>query len=268
MNEQEKINKMINAFKTKTIDSALESFSTEQNDEITNKVREYLDSLSEEELLNIKHYLESLLNYCYEGKLLDEEVNEEDKNKIEKLNENELFLLKESIIYFYGRLKLPIDISILKKIYDIDDNKYIKLNTTFSSLQTFNEDLELDFVNKVLSDEEYDKLVRSWTMAYFKLTPNPYDYKDNEKDDWTPAKKPRINRLKINDNTNPKYKKAMSFRLLDLVVLYLFIRNRKENNLTDEEKQIIRDTNIEYEAYSENKKKKLLELRDLILNYK
>ena len=60
----------------------------------------------------------------------------------------------------------------------------------------------------------------------------------------------------------------MSFRLLDLVVLYLFIRNRKENNLTDEEKQIIRDTNIEYEAYSENKKKKLLELRDLILNYK
>ena len=54
MNEQEKINKMINAFKTKTIDSALESFSTEQNDEITNKVREYLDSLSEEELLNIK----------------------------------------------------------------------------------------------------------------------------------------------------------------------------------------------------------------------
>ena len=105
-------------------------------------------------------------------------------------------------------------------------------------------------------------------MAYFKLTPNPYDYKDNEKDDWTPAKKPRINRLKINDNTNPKYKKAMSFRLLDLVVLYLFIRNRKENNLTDEEKQIIRDTNIEYEAYSENKKKKLLELRDLILNYK
>ena len=140
MNEQEKINKMINAFKTKTIDSALESFSTEQNDEITNKVREYLDSLSEEELLNIKHYLESLLNYCYEGKLLGEEVNEEDKNKIEKLNENELFLLKESIIYFYGRLKLPIDISILKKIYDIDDNKYIKLNTTFSSLQTFNED--------------------------------------------------------------------------------------------------------------------------------
>ena len=34
MNEQEKINKMINAFKTKTIDSALESFTTEQNDEI------------------------------------------------------------------------------------------------------------------------------------------------------------------------------------------------------------------------------------------
>ncbi len=263
----ENIDKMINAFKNKTIDSAIEGFIIEQNDEITNKVREYLDSLSNEELLSIEEYLKTLLNYCYNGKLFEEELNEEDLNKINKLNEKDLFLLKESIIYFYGRLRIDSDISILKKAYDIDDNKFIKLNTTFASLQSFNEDLELDFVDKVLKDKDYDKMIRSWTIAYFKLAPNPYNYVDNENDDWTPAKMPRINRLKINDQSNPKYKKAMSFRLLDLVVLYLFINNRKENNLTDEEKQIIRDTSIDYEKYSDNKKKKLEELKELILNY-
>lgn len=265
MNED--INKMINAFKNKTIDSAIEGFIIEQNDEITNKVREYLDSLSDEELLSIEEYLKTLLNYCYKGKLFEEELNEEDLNKIEELNDNDLFLLKESIIYFYGRLRIDSDVSILKKAYDIDDNKFIKLNTTFASLQSFNEDLELDFVDKVLKDNDYDKMIRSWTMAYFKLAPNPYNYVDNENDDWSPAKKPRINRLKINDQSNPKYKKAMSFRLLDLVVLYLFINNRKENNLTDEEKQIIREASIDYEKYSDNKKKKLEELKELILNY-
>lgn len=265
MNEE--INKMINAFNNKTIDSAIEGFIIEQNDEITNKVREYLDSLSDEELLSIEEYLKTLLNYCYKGKLFEEELNEEDLNKIEELNDNDLFLLKESIIYFYGRLRIDSDVSILKKAYDIDDNKFIKLNTTFASLQSFNEDLELDFVDKVLKDNDYDKMIRSWTMAYFKLAPNPYNYVDNENDDWSPAKKPRINRLKINDQSNPKYKKAMSFRLLDLVVLYLFINNRKENNLTDEEKQIIREASIDYEKYSDNKKKKLEELKELILNY-
>ena len=149
----------------------------------------------------------------------------------------------------------------------MDDNKYIKLNTVFASLQSFDEEIELDFVDKILSNKDYDKLIRSWTMAYFKLAPNPYEYIDNEQDDWTPAKEPRINRLKINEEKNPKYKKAMAFRLLDLVVIYLFINNRKNNNLTNEEIQIIKDSSINYKKYSNKKQKKLLEIKELILNY-
>jgi len=60
----------------------------------------------------------------------------------------------------------------------------------------------------------------------------------------------------------------LAFRLLDLVVLYLFIRNRKVNNLTDEEKQVIRDARIDYEEYSDEKKKKIQEVKNLILTYK
>jgi len=64
------------------------------------------------------------------------------------------------------------------------------------------------------------------------------------------------------------YPLNLAFRLLDLVVLYLFIRNRKVNNLTDEEKQVIRDARIDYEEYSDEKKKKIQEVKNLILTYK
>ena len=266
--DNEKINKMISAFKNMNVKSAIDGFTIEQNDDITNKVREYLDSLSEDELVRIQNFLKTLLNYCYDGKLFDEELNEEDMEKIRELDDKKKFLLKESIIYFYGRLLISSDISILKQVYEIDDNKYIKLNIAFASLQSFKEEIELDFVDKILSSDEYDKLLRSWTMAYFKLVSNPYEYIDKETDDWSAAKEPRIKRLSINDETNAKFKKAMSFRLLDLVVLYLFIRNRKTNSLSEEELHVVRDARIDYEKYSEEKKEKLEKIKTLILNYK
>lgn len=58
-----------------------------------------------------------------------------------------------------------------------------------------------------------------------------------------------------------------SFRLLDLLVIYLFINNRKVNTLTDEEKQIIGNIKIDFEKYSDEKRKKIIELQNMILNY-
>ena len=258
------MDKMIEAFKVRTIESAIEGFVIEQNDEITNGVRAYLDNLSEEEIGKVMGFLYKLLNYCYDGKIIDCEL-ENDYNKIKELNEKDKFLLKERVIYFMGRLSIPCDIEVLKKAYSIDEDKYVKLNITFASLQTFDESIELDFVNRLLSDDEYDLMIRSWTMAFFKKESNPYDYRDKESDDWTPAKNPRINRLRIDDEANPKYKKAMAFRLLDLAVIYLFVKNRKENTLADDEKEVIKNTNIEYELYSESKKELMSKIKEMIL---
>ena len=92
-------------------------------------------------------------------------------------------------------------------------------------------------------------------MAFFKKLDNPYKYKDNPDDDWTPAKLPRLKRLAIKDENNPKFKKALAFRLLDLTTIYLFIRNRKNEALPEDEKEIIKNTNIDFEIYSIKKKK-------------
>lgn len=243
---------------------ATENFIVEQNDNITNDVREKIDLLPKEKQEDIQRFFYHLLNVSYGFKLYPEEPQDQDCYVV-GLKEKEMFLLRETVIYFLGRLSILPDINILKKIYEIDENKYAKLNLVFSSLPTFAEDLEMDFINRFAPNNEYDIMLRSWTMAYFKCADNPYQYIDSPTDDWEPAKVPRIKRLGINDENNPKYLKAMSFRLLDLFVLNLFLESREKESLTSEEKQIIESSYIDYYKFSNAKKEKLKELKQRIL---
>ena len=245
---------MIKAFSTKKLHDAIEGFVIELNDDNTNEVRKYLDKLPYAELIEVKKYLNKLLNICYNGTLFNDEVMIEEIHIFNILNEKQKYLFKQTVIYFLGRLPIEIDLNVLKKAYTIDDDGHTKLNIVCSTLSSFDEELELDFVNKLLNDKEYDKMLRSWTMAFFKKVDNPYKYKDNPDDDWTPAKLPRLKRLAINDEKNPKYKKALAFRLLDLTTIYLFIRNRKNETLPENEKEIIKNTNIDFKIYSKEKK--------------
>ena len=57
----------------------------------------------------------------------------------------------------------------------------------------------------------------------------------------------------------------MAFRLLDLVVIYLFLENRKNDILTEEEKEIIQNTKTDYELYSEEKRKLMDDYKEKIL---
>ena len=59
----------------------------------------------------------------------------------------------------------------------------------------------------------------------------------------------------------------MAYRLVDLVIMYLFIENRGKSFLSSEEKEIVKNVNIEYELYSENKKKIINEFKKRILEY-
>lgn len=255
--------KIIETFKNRDINQALETFIVEQNDELTNEVRAYLDSLDENSIKEVQNFLYKLLNLCYQGNITGEDkIND----LLDKLSTEQIFLLKETVIYFLGRLSILPDIEILKKAYFMDEDKYVKLNLTFASLCTFDEEIELDFVEKLVPHSEYDQMLRSWTMAFFTQADNPYDYKDQKGDDWSKAKTPRLNRLSINEEENPKFTKAMSFRLLDLVVLYLFLENRETESLTIEEKQIVENASVAYPKYSELKKAKMNDLKRMILS--
>ena len=246
---------IIKAFSTRKLQDAINGFVIELNDGITNEVRKYLDKLSYDELIEVKKFLNKLLNIWYNGILFNDEITIEEIHIFNILNEKQKYLFKQTIIYFLGRLPIDIDLNILKQAYKNEEDNHTKLNIVCSTLSSFDEELELDFVNKLLNDKEYDKMLRSWTMAFFKKVDNPYEYEDYPNDDWTPAKLPRLKRLAIKDENNPKFKKALAFRLLDLTTIYLFIRNRKNEALPEDEKEIIKNTNIDFEIYSIKKKK-------------
>lgn len=264
MDYNKNVQSVVNACLSCDIELAVKSFMVEQSDKFTNAVREKIDLLSDDKQRDIQSFFYHILNVCYGGSLFLEDRQKQD-SFIEKLDEKDMFLLKENVIYFLGRLSIIPDIKLLKKIYDLDDNKYIKLNLTFSSLFTFCEDIEMDFISRFAPDNDYDVMLRSWTMAYFKDVENPYQYVDLSSDDWEVAKIPRIKRLAINDEENPNFLKAMSFRLLDLLVLDLFLENRKRDDLTSDDKQIVQDAFIDYYRYSDQKKEKLRELKQKIL---
>lgn len=259
--------KILLVFSERTIQSAVQGFTVSLNDNITNKVREKLESLTEQELIEIKEFLNKLLNLFYNGQLYEMNIDTNEMSLINNLTEEEKFRIKTIALYFIGRLPVKADLDILKKAYYLDNNKYIKMDIAYSTFQMFDEEIELDFIEKLTTNDEYNEMIRSWTMAFFKNEINPYDYKDKSEDDWTPAKTPRINRLKINEKENPKFKKAMAYRLVDLVIMYLFIENRGKSSLTNEEKEIIKNANVDYELYSENKKKIINEFKKKILEY-
>ena len=123
----------------------------------------------------------------------------------------------------------------------------------------------MDFVNRLLTDPEYDFMIRSWSLAFFKGASNPYEYNDNIEEDWAEARIPRIKRLSINDDDNPKYKKALAYRLMDLVVIYLYKKSRNFDTMLYDDKEIIKNTFIDYKAFSETKKNMMKDLIQKII---
>ena len=79
------------------------------------------------------------------------------------------------------------------------------------------------------------------------------------------SKLPRIKRLNINDESNPKFKKAMAYRLIDLVVIYLFVKDRGKDTLKESEIEIIKNCKGDYEAFSDKKKEMIEDIKQRII---
>ena len=109
--------KILLVFSERTIQSAVQGFTVSLNDNITNKVREKLESLTEQELIEIKEFLNKLLNLLYDGQLYEMNINTNEMSLINNLTEEEKFKIKTIALYFIGRLPVKADLDILKKAY-------------------------------------------------------------------------------------------------------------------------------------------------------
>lgn len=247
------IDLLINSMLTNT-DKTISLLGKHVNgNEITDAVRSKIASLPSDSQTKITDRLEQILYDCYFDMT----------PKLESLSEDNLFYLKESLVYYIGRISNP-NLELLKEIYKIETNKHLLLNIAFSSLATGDEEIESDFISRIVPGNDYDNLIRSWTMAFFANAENPYSYIDTGKDDWSLAKLARLKRLAINDKTNPKFNKAKAFRWLDLIVIDLFLENRGGYAMSEEDYEIVDNTNVKLDGYSQDKVKKLTLLKSKI----
>ena len=236
---------------------ALDYLARPNNNENTDLLKEKIKLLDNKNKQILVNNLENIIKDI----LMKEDKNE----KIKELPKDKKFFIMENAIYYIGRSEVTPNIELLKNIYYITDNFYIKQNIAFTLLPFYIEEIELNFVYNILKNEKYQEKLRSWTMAFFYCKENPYNYVDNGKDDWELAKNARINRLKINDEKDSRIEKAKSFRLMDLLVLYLFKKSRGNQILNDREIEIIKNSKIAWKEYSKEKEKLIIELKGKLI---
>lgn len=222
-------------------------FETPHTNQLTDNVREEFEKLSLDQYHTAIANMEEMLINVYASK-------------------EEKFLLKENLIYYLGRSK-NINYELLKKIYFKEENMHLKLNLFFSLLSSFDEEVEFDFIDKISPGNEMDKMIRSWTMAFFANSDNPYEYIDTGKDDPSLALKARLDRFVIllNEN-NPKYKKALAYLYIDLMVILLFINSRSPKILNDFDYQIVSEIPEYFDEFSNEKNQRISEVKKIILN--
>lgn len=247
------INQLVEAMLTSNERTIAMLGNQANNNEITDLVRGKISTLPIEDQIIIAKRLEQILEDCYFDVTPD----------LDKLSDEELFYLKESLIYYIGRISVP-NTDLLKRIYAVEKNKYLLLNITFSSLSTGDEEIEANFISRIKPGNEYDNLIRSWTMAFFANSEDPYSYVDTGKDDWSLAKMARLKRLSVNDPNHPKFAKAKAFRWLDLVVIDLFLENRGARAMSNDDYKVISETDVILDGYSSNKIKQLTLLKSKI----
>ena len=88
-------NNIINTLKNKDIESVEKYMIFPNNNNITDRVRDSFKSMSKAEIKEIQKFLYRILDSCYEGKILNENYT-----KLENIDEDERFLLKENVIYY------------------------------------------------------------------------------------------------------------------------------------------------------------------------
>lgn len=201
-------------------------------------IREFFNSINDKKKVHILNNLESL----YEKSIDDIfESNETSKSNNIKI--------REQILYYVGRLNLKYFPNLLIKAMDLEQQPILRRSAYLSAILFNNEELEFEYLNKVLQNPKEDKLNRSIQLVYFHDAEGDiFTFEDNNKYNWSNTKNAILNRLKEDSKRN------MSLRAWDIITLLSFLKSRNwQDKFSNQEKLIIQNTNISSNWHSEER---------------
>lgn len=243
----------------------LKSLQITYNNEVNKFIREALISFTKNEIQKIYSnfvnlYCELVTNSAQENKkikliLLNDQEPLADLNYIFTPNNDEgIFLIREQILYYIGRLPLPNMPKILSFSYIIETHWLMKRTIILGAILFNNEKLELEYIESLTAGSESDLMNRSVQLVYFgDIDGNIHTFRDNGNTAWDNTKREIFNRLKKDSNRD------LRLRLWDLRTLYLFYSSRNWNDtISKEELEIVKLCGTMHSSYSP-KKIKLIE---------
>ena len=137
---------------------------------------------------------------------------------------------------------------------------YILLDIAYAATLTGPTQIALDYAKTLEPGSQNSLINRSWTLAYFgDVQANPHEYRDVNKVPWTKSREARLRRFQ-----KTSYK-ALRFRILDFPLMYCYYVDRDWKDVNETDYNIIANTDIEHEAFSEDEKKFLKEKKDQLL---
>ncbi len=187
-------------------------------------------------------------------------LNEIDKTKIKEnlchmyydTHDRDLSV-KEQLIYYITRLGIDVSDFLLDVIKNNPSHPIMRLTIAYGCVLSENQDIRnyaLDYA-KSISNNTIDAITnRAWTIIYFGDVNDrdPYTYDDNEKRSWKNARKARIKRFTKN---NPRLK-DYRFRLFDIPLFYSFLKDRKWNDISMDEFNVLRSVEFPKNVFNKN----------------
>ena len=220
-----------------------ERMSLVYNYEVNQFVRSAFESMKQDErdiiLCNLKNAYESLILDC------------------STLAE----MVREQIIYYVGRIPLSVPPDILKYAYTNEIKSILKRAAAISLILLGDEEVERDFIGKLLFDAEYELENRSIQLIYFGDTQGDFHtYRDDGLVGWENTKKTILDRF--SKNTMRDFR----LRLWDIVTFKSFVKSRPFFVATEDEITIIRDTIIRDATISDTRYDLLYREKSDLLN--
>lgn len=190
------------------------------------------------------------------------------KNYFNKLNDNQKTIVRNEIYFFLARLPWNQNnqnrdfLRVLQLAYEYEHDIRAKRTIAISATILGDENIELEYARKILSDSDSNLIDRSFTLVYYQDVShsNPFTYIDDNVSQWTNSRKIRINRLKSTDE------KSQRMRSFDLITILNFIKSRNGYIPTQDEYDAIINCQIDCSFYSNEKKELLSEVKNKLLN--
>lgn len=225
-------------------------------------------SLPEYQLYQISKNLEDIyynIIFADNDKLIDDiKVVPQLFSKSKKIDIKKRYVVRDQVVFFIG--KLPSNIvkknTVIRYAYENERDILVKISAaTVSINHGIYFDIEKDFINKLLYDQLWDRILRSWVVIYWGDVKNsdPYNYIDTG-GEWERIKQRRLQRLV---SSGVKSKKYINTRLIDLTQLYIFYRSRGWETLTQEEYSIIANCSTASSQYSCEKRELIEKVKNM-----